>query len=199
MSELKVTESAAAATSAQPTIPEMESDDWTSPPDGATQGEPLQIEYYLITNKYGDVDNQRGTATVDFGILYTWNDPRLIGWEKDVLPPKLWGPCLSLWNSVGEPVIKQMSFTLTDPATGRVMRNDRYIAEVHTAADESMKWFPFDYSKIAVKFSTASDWRSNDGERFNKTVTERVYVLRKFSDKSMPFFRFWAFDGKLPE
>ena len=51
-----------------------------------------------------EVNTVDGTATVKIDITFYWTDPRLVGYDYQTLPSKLWGPRLDLQDVVGSSI-----------------------------------------------------------------------------------------------
>lgn len=107
---------------------ENDSDDhqfWMMPPEGGSENVVVDFRFRLL--KVGRVDTIDQAAYVKFYVVYYWTDKRLCGWmvdpklsERD-LPPKLWGPTLTISNATGNFQVTPHGFSLTDNE-GRLKR-----------------------------------------------------------------------------
>jgi hypothetical protein len=75
-----------------------------------------------------------------------------------------------------------VSFTLVDPATGRLSRVRAYSGTVDNPMD--LRSFPFDMDRIEMRFFTSSNYITYDGERGGNVPKGRSYRLRQIQDAS---------------
>ena len=134
------------------------------PPNPATVGEPIWVDFRLKLCNFSRVDAVAGTAFVHINIVHYWTDPRLADWPAvSELPPRLWGPKIQdLTNAMGDMKETDVMFSLADPATGRMKRTRKYSGTVDNPMD--LRNFPFDMDRGQLSFITFSDWLTLDGE-----------------------------------
>jgi hypothetical protein len=180
-------------------VPEpLDRDDirWSEAARSAVDGTPIWVDIRFGIQKLTQIDTVNGTAFVKLTQVSYWTDTRLIGWQGE-FPDGLWGPKLNLANSVGNMNSWQDEFSLLDAAEGRLKRV--YMFEGHIDNDMDLRDFPFDLESIALMFTCASRWESNDGSRSGKQPTVKSYRLRKVSRPGEGNFLRMELTNRIPE
>ena len=83
-----------------------------------SRSKPVVVDARLRVVDISNIDTVHGTATICVQVCLFWTDPRMIGYDHQVLPDKLWGPRLELQNVVdGQVEETQLAFQRME--TGR--------------------------------------------------------------------------------
>ena len=159
-------------------------------PRRADSTDPIDVRIRFTTRQISHINTVECSAYVKVGVVFYWNDARLIGYKPwQTVPEKLWGPDILLCNDAGEAEIEQEEFFVCDGDTGRIKRGLVFKATVQNAM--WLQDFPFDSINVEVLFTTISLGtydRSLTGEAYHGST----YCLRRV-DPGSNDGRFHAF------
>ena len=164
-----------------------------------THVRPFRVDFYCACAKLSNISTVNFTALVRFLVCFEWNDPRLAssGMTTNDLPGDLWGPDLIFENAMTDLEVSYGSFSLVNPATGRLKRTITFHGNVYNPMD--LKGFPFDSDELEMKFVSISNWRTLDGNRFGNDPVRRVYTLHPMLYRKDVNFLVFGWMGKVNE
>ena len=110
------------------------------------------------------------------GIVFYWNDRRMVGWRSPLLPDTLWGPELFLRNAMGGVSVEYEQFVVVDPEEGRMKRILNYEGLIITPMN--LRRFPFDNQTLSCEYVTISHWRQLDSARHGSIPRGQTYFLK---------------------
>jgi hypothetical protein len=143
-----------------------------------------------------------GTASIRFGVVFYWTDPRLVGWDKErdvprtdpnqrcgrcahccarpvsraQLPHHLWCPKLLCVDKTKDFASTPDGIHLLDSETGRLKRGYNFDGDINNPL-EDMANFPYDLEVLDVRFYTESNWEIPDGTMFGMEPKKKIYSL----------------------
>lgn len=149
---------------------------------------PLKVDFRCACFDVSNVNTATLSAEVKFVMILFWNDLRFEGsfMTTNDLPGELWGPDISLDNSLIDCTKVYDSFSLIDSSTGRLKRTITFHGSVWNPMD--LKDFPFDRDDLELKFVTNSNWRVLDESRFGNDPVNRTYFLNPMREDKFFFF-----------
>lgn len=177
---------------------------WQSSPPLIVQafgeGEPFIVNMRVAIKNISRVSTVDGTAFVRMGIVYYWNDHRLIDWPEDEeIPSNLWCPKLICVNREDNFQTAPDGLHLVDASTGRLKRGyniDGYI----TNPLEDMEFFPFDVDALDIQLYTESNWETPNASIQGMDPKCRIYQLRPVeNDGGEGKFWWFGWDGSIEE
>lgn len=177
---------------------DFEDDEWSTPPPTNEEG-PVPVHFRLTCFRVSDVSTVDMSCFMKIGVVFYWHDPRLIGWEKFLLPPKLWGPELYLLNHNGshEDIMEYEQFSLVDSKCGRLKRIVNYAAVVKTPMQ--LERFPYDIQTLTAHFVSISHWKQLCLHRYGSAPAGQIYTLSPVCMESDGAFFRLLWDGELAE
>jgi len=157
----------------------------------------LEVDFRLTVFHIGKVDTREQTSAIKMGMVFYWNDPRMVGWTSPILPGTLWGPEASLRNAIGGVSVEYEQFVVADPVQGRLKRIINYEALVITPMD--LRLFPFDVQCLTPEFVSISHWRQLDLQRGGSLSRGQSYRLIPLRRKSEGEFIMMFWNGAINE
>lgn len=163
----------------------VDSDLFWLPPD--SDG-PLKVDFRCACFDVSNVNTATLSAEIKFVVILFWNDNRFEDsfMTTNDLPGELWGPDITLDNSLVDCTKLYDSFSLIDSSTGRLKRTITFHGSVWNPMD--LKDFPFDRDDLELKFVTNSNWRVLDESRFGNDPVHRTYYLNPMREEKFFFF-----------
>jgi hypothetical protein len=179
--------------------------DWILPPSDekvSDKNSPcVTVDVRVALKKITRVDTVQSTAYVKMGLVFYWNDSRLVGGGPDQdIPDQLWCPMLLLTNTSGTEFYSSPDgLHLIDADTGRLKRGYNYEGYVEWSL-YGIADFPFDVETLGIRFYTESNWSTPLGENTGMDPKNRVYRLREVQENCGEGTYWWqGWDGKINE